>query len=222
MTLEITTIESHYSILTVNCYLIRTAAGYFLIDSGLLKARAGLVKALESAGCRPGNLKLILLTHGDLDHTGNAAWLRQKFGAKIALNRNDLENVETGDMFANKSTNPVAKTIARAMFALLGLSAFDRFTPDLFLEDGQDLASLGVEATAINVPGHSKGSTAFLTSAGDLFCGDLLENTRKPAINSLADDPVQLNASAQRLKSYPIKTVYPGHGGPFAMETLFN
>jgi glyoxylase-like metal-dependent hydrolase (beta-lactamase superfamily II) len=149
-----------------------------LIDSGLSKARADLVKALESAGCRPGDLKLILLTHGDLDHTGNTAWLRQKFGTKIALNRNDLENVETGDMFANKTTNPVAKTIVRAMFSLLGLSAFDRFTPDIFLEDGQDLSGFGLEATAIHVPGHSKGSLAFLTAAGDLFCGDLLENTK--------------------------------------------
>jgi hypothetical protein len=107
MAQEITTIVSHYSIISVNCYLVRNAAGYFLIDSGLSKTRADLLKGLESAGCRPGDLKLILLTHGDLDHTGNSTCLRQKFGAKIAMHRGDLENVESGDMFANKSTNPV-------------------------------------------------------------------------------------------------------------------
>jgi hydroxyacylglutathione hydrolase len=220
MAQEITTIVSHYSIVSANCYLVRNAAGCFLVDSGIAKTRAGLVKDLEAAGCRPGDLRLILLTHGDLDHTGNAAFLHLKYGAKIAMHRDDLVNVETGDMFANKNANPFAKSIARAMFFVMGLSVFDTFTPDVFLEDEQDLSVFGINATAIHLPGHSKGSMAYLTDVGDLFCGDQFENTKKPAPNSLADDAVLLSASAARLKSYPIKTVYPGHGYPFPWEQL--
>ena len=218
--MQITPLFSKYSFLSVNCYLIKNEAAYFLVDSGIAKTQDALVKDLEAAGCRAGNLKLILLTHGDLDHSGNCAALRRKYGGKIAMHRADLVNVQTGDMFANKSTNPIARTSVNGMFAVMGLNAFERFMPDLFLTDGQDLSEFGLKATAIHVPGHSKGSMAFLTKEGDLFCGDLLENTKKPVTNSLADDVNQLKASARRLSQYPIKTVYPGHGGPFAWEQL--
>ena len=38
-----------------------------------------------TAGCKLGSLKLIVLTHGDFDHTGNAAYLRHKYAIKIAM-----------------------------------------------------------------------------------------------------------------------------------------
>ena len=74
---------------SVNCYLIETGAGYVLIDTGGSNSRKELVRELESAGCKPGLLKLIVLTHGDFDHTGNAAYLRNTFGGKIAMHMDD-------------------------------------------------------------------------------------------------------------------------------------
>jgi hydroxyacylglutathione hydrolase len=55
---------------SVNCYLIKTEAGYVLIDTGSSNQRAALEHELHNAGCQPGNLKIIVLTHGDFDHTG--------------------------------------------------------------------------------------------------------------------------------------------------------
>ncbi|HWR70506.1 MAG TPA: MBL fold metallo-hydrolase, partial [Dehalococcoidia bacterium] len=56
----------------VNCYLIETDSGFVLIDTGASNRRKDIEKELESAGCKPGDLKLIILTHGDFDHMGNA------------------------------------------------------------------------------------------------------------------------------------------------------
>jgi len=196
------------------------SAGFFLIDSGLALKRDSLVHALELAGCQPGNLKLIILTHGDLDHSGNGDFVRQHFGAKIAMHSGDLANVESGDMFANKKINPIARGIVNILFSVTGLAAFNTFTPDIFFEDGQTLDEYGWQATVIHLPGHSKGSIGILTADGDLFCGDLLENTRKPAVNTLGDNLDQLKASAERLKDFQIKTVYPGHGQPFLLSQL--
>jgi len=78
---------------------METDAGFILIDTGCSNKRVELEKRLESAGCKPGDLKLIVLTHGDFDHTGNAAYLRKKFGAKIAMHHEDSGMVERGDMF---------------------------------------------------------------------------------------------------------------------------
>jgi glyoxylase-like metal-dependent hydrolase (beta-lactamase superfamily II) len=212
---EIKTFLSASMGISANCYLLHFGGGYFLIDTGLAKGRAHLERDLRSSGCRPGDLKLVILTHGDLDHSGNSAYLREQYGAKIAMHRADLLNVESGDMFANKSVNPLARSIANSFFALTGMNRFDRFTPDVFLEDEQSLSSFGLDATILHLPGHSKGSIGVLTGDGNLFCGDLLENTHRPAVNSLGDDRPQMAASAEGLKGYPIKMVFPGHGKPF-------
>jgi len=70
----------------------------------------------------------------------------------------------------------------------------------------------------LHIPEHSEGSIGILTSGGDLFCGDLLENTDEPDLNSNMDDLAATNASVEKLKKLSIKTVYPGHGKPFPME----
>ncbi len=51
----------------VNCYLIRDSAGHALIDTGGSNARRELQRELANAGCTPGSLKLVILTHGDFD-----------------------------------------------------------------------------------------------------------------------------------------------------------
>lgn len=65
---EIKAITLHY-LIDVNNYLVKTGDSYILIDTGFSTKRTDFEKELESAGVRPGNLKLIILTHGDFDHT---------------------------------------------------------------------------------------------------------------------------------------------------------
>lgn len=168
-----------------NCYLIETDAGYVLIDTGGSNSRKELVRELESAGCKPGLLKLIVLTHGDFDHTGNAAYLRHAFGGKIAMHRDDLGMVERGDMFVNRKKPNIL--IRRMLPIFSGFGRSERFAPDLLVEDGDDLSEYGIDASVISIPGHSKGSIGILTAGSDLFCGDLLVNTDKPVPNSLDD-----------------------------------
>jgi hydroxyacylglutathione hydrolase len=59
----------------VNFFLLSTASGCLLIDTGSASARTKLLAELERLGCTAGSLNLVLLTHGDYDHTGNAAVL---------------------------------------------------------------------------------------------------------------------------------------------------
>jgi len=119
-----------YKLGTVNCYLIEIDTGHILIDTGCSNNRNDLEKEFESADCKPENLRLIILTHGDFDHTGNAAYLREKFGAKIAMHRDDSGMVERGDMFWNRRKgNILLGLIARILF---GFGKKERFKPDLY------------------------------------------------------------------------------------------
>jgi len=64
---------------SVNCYIVKNGNDYVLIDTGPSNKRFDIEKELKDAGCTPENLNLIILTHGDFDHTGNADYLREKF-----------------------------------------------------------------------------------------------------------------------------------------------
>lgn len=201
---------------SVNCYLIKINANFVLIDTGTSGNRGEIENQLEKAGCKPGNLNLILITHGDSDHAGNAAYLRDKYGTKIAMHQGDSGMVQKGDMLWNRKGNPISKIIKPFM----GLSKSNRFTPDFYVEDGYDLTNYGLNAQVIHIPGHSLGSLGILTDQGDLFCGDLLINTDKPVLNSIMDDKKAANLSIEKLEKLNIVNVYPGHGEPFPWDFL--
>jgi hydroxyacylglutathione hydrolase len=205
-------------LMSVNCYLVKTPTGYILIDTGLPKRRSDLVRELEAAGCKPGDLKLIIITHGHIDHNGNTAYLRERYDAKIAMHGGDSEMAESGDMFVGMKGLAVA--VIRLLLPLVGMSRYDSFRPDITLGDGHDLSEHGFDARVVHIPGHSKGSIGVLTAGGDLFCGDLLTNTDRPAKNTLIDDSAELDASVEKLRTLEIGTVYPGHGKPFQMEQI--
>ncbi len=217
----------------VNCYLAKTDVGDVLIDTGFLSKRAKLEQALQAAGCRPGNLNLIILTHGDTDHADNAAYLREKYGAKIALHHVEAPIVECGDMSSARQAKPdKIGLIFKVMIPLAPLffktNAFEYFKPDFTIDEGFNLSEYGFDAKVLHLPGHSKGSIGVLTpedfalqppaTGPVVFCGDLLYNfIGKPScqlIDSLAD----FNASLDKLKQLEVKTVYPGHGKPFLLE----
>ncbi len=210
---------------TVNCYLLRADPGYVLVDTAFASNRAGLERELEDAGCRPGELRLIVMTHGDLDHTGNGAYLRGKYHAKIAMHRDEFRVTENGDntLSRGKMTLPrrvFSKIAIKALSLLIRPGKFERFRPDLAVDDGHDLSEYGLDAKVLHLPGHSRGSIGILTVDGDLFCGDLLWNMRGPDTHRIVDDPTELKASVERLKSLGVSMIYPGHGKPFRIESF--
>ena len=206
----------------VNCYLAAVGDGYILIDTAIPAKRHDVEQGLRDAGCLPGNVKLIVLTHGDSDHAGNAAHLRETYGAQIAMHTGDAGMVERGDMNWNRKAKPDKFSLAfRAIsvFAKLFVRSgrFEVFAPDLTIDEGFDLTQYGLDARILHIPGHSKGSIGVLTSAGDLFCGDLLYNMGKPG-TLFIDDLQDFNSSIEKLRSLKVTTVYPGHGKPFSMK----
>ena len=204
---------------SVNCYLLDPGSGFVLIDTGGSNQRRQLEAEIERAGCRTGDLRLIILTHGDFDHTGNAAYLRGRYATRIAMHAGDAGMAEDADMFFNRSKgNPLFSAVIPIFF---GFRKADRFSPDISLQDEAGLAEFGLDAQVLSIPGHSKGSIGILTASGDLFCGDLLTSSDQgPALNSIMDDPLTAAASLEKLKRLPIRTVYPGHGDPFRLEQL--
>ena len=73
----------------------------------------------------------------------------------------------------------------------------------------------------LHLPGHTRGSLGVLTSAGDLFCGDLMDSMMgTPSLQFFINDMEQAQASLARLRDLEIGTVYPGHGRPFTLAQV--
>lgn len=202
----------------VNCYLAKCTEGFVLIDTGLSTKRSALLQELEKVGCNPGTLKLVLITHGDSDHAGNGAYLKDTYGVKVGMHPMDAGMVERGDMSWNRKAKPDKMSLLLRLIGVLAEGVvrrhkFETFEPDIEVEEGFNLARYGFNARVVHIPGHSKGSIGVLTEDGNLYCGDFLYNM--PGMNHV-DDLDARNVSLAKLKKLDIRMVYPGHGKPIA------
>ena len=69
-----------YRLNIVNCYLLRGAAGWTLLDTGLntAAARAQWGAAMKTLNFKPDDIEKIVLTHMHPDHFGLAGWWQQQ------------------------------------------------------------------------------------------------------------------------------------------------
>jgi glyoxylase-like metal-dependent hydrolase (beta-lactamase superfamily II) len=222
----------------VNCYLAKSEEGFVLFDTGgyitldkqQSNRREALVRELDKAGCKPGNLKAIILTHGDNDHVTNAAYLRDKYKTIIAIHKDDkelVENVTVDRMMANfRFQSLVLILISKLMSKQIRkmnaniLENYTNFTPDIYLKEGDNLSQYGFDARIIDLPGHTAGSIGILFGHGELISGDIFANNKKPAYAPNALDFKQMKNSAKKLLPLKITKVYPGHGDPFEFNEI--
>jgi glyoxylase-like metal-dependent hydrolase (beta-lactamase superfamily II) len=211
----------------VNAYLLKNKNDYFLIDTGLAMNRSKLEKALEQEGVKPGDIKLVIITHGDIDHIGNCAYLQKKYGLKIAVHEAEAKQCRTGKLNSSRKrkASGLAKIISYIRYAFVVKPMMKKFPPetfepDMIISDGQDFHKIGFDAKAVFIPGHTMGSIGILTADGDFFSGDTLINREQPMTAYIIENETLLSASLEKIKSLSIRNVYPGHGKPFPMSEL--
>jgi glyoxylase-like metal-dependent hydrolase (beta-lactamase superfamily II) len=139
----------------VTVYLIKTGSGYILIDTGLIKNR--LKASLKKAGINIDDVKWILLTHSDTDHT---AALNLFPNAAIHMGKDELPLIDG--------------TIKRNFFGGNKLPPGINIGKITLLSDGQELLFGGAKVKCISAPGHTNGSMLYLFDNKYLFSGDAL------------------------------------------------
>jgi hydroxyacylglutathione hydrolase len=203
-----------------NCYLLRGEGGVVLIDPGPPGGAPMVIAGAEAAGIHPDEIRLILVTHGHLDHYGGAAEVKAWCGAPVASSPAEPE-------FTQKRRNalPPAQTLQGSVlrwFYLL-LSPLTHLTPleaDLLLDAGTDLAPYGVKAETVLLPGHAPGSLGVITPEGDAFVADTLVNYTGPSQPIYLSDREAWRQSCERIRALEPRMVYVGHGEPFPGDKL--
>jgi hydroxyacylglutathione hydrolase len=203
-----------------NCYLLQGARGTVLIDAGPRGGAPKIVAGIGTAGIQPKDVRLILVTHGHLDHYGAANEVKAWCGAPVAAYHSE-------PAFSQNKRNavPPAQTLRGSMvrwlyFLLSPLFPFAPLEADILLDDGADLSPYGVDAHVVLVPGHSPGSLAVITAEGEAFVGDLLVNYVVPSRPMYLSDRRAWQQSYEHLGAIKPRTVYVGHGEPFPGDKL--
>lgn len=202
-----------------NAYLIKSRRP-ILVDTGAPGDEGRILRALAAQGLRPGDLGLILLTHGHVDHFGSAAALKRATGAPLAVHADDAAGLRAGHIPSPLSATGLEGRLLRPF---LPWSA-EPVAPDLLLDERFDLSAYGVDGRLLHTPGHSPGSISLLLSSGDLFAGDLLRGGfmggrlrgRLPNLPFYVDQPALLARSIAQILDLPATTIYVGHGGPLS------
>lgn len=180
-------------------YAVLESDGITLIDTGFPQFSYEIMEELRTLGQHRLPLKQILLTHGDLDHIGNAAWLQEKNDCLVWISKTE-ESYFTG----KRSRLPNKQAMCQEM----GLRQ-PRFT---FYPENKLVGPFQI----LNTPGHTAGHVCILYEqvlfGGDLF--SISEGHFCGANPEWTEDLDLASCSLELLRPYKFTMLCPGHGMP--------
>jgi glyoxylase-like metal-dependent hydrolase (beta-lactamase superfamily II) len=207
----------------VAAYLVDTEDGVTLVDAGLAGHWRDLVTELAGMGRSVGDIRGLVITHGDTDHIGFAERLRRDHGVPVYVHEADAARargeVKTKPSWGRVKLGATARFMAYAMRK--GGLRTTYLTQVVTVYDGEVLDLPGAPRV-IALPGHSPGSIAIHVPIADaVFVGDglttrhVLTGRRGPQPAPFTDDPQQALGSLGRLEGLQATWVLPGHGPPW-------
>lgn len=194
-----------------NCYIVSNAENAVLVDTCREKYREKILNA-----CKPYNIRLLILTHGHLDHVQNAAYLAKELDVPIAMSMADVELIDNNIAQSLDAESFMGKIVLAVSIKSLSTEKFTRFTPDVFLEEGDNLRAYGINAEILALPGHTDGSVAVDVDGKHLIVGDALMNMFYPTVSMLYHDKEVMLKSAERIGNLGERVIYFGHGKPLS------
>jgi metallo-beta-lactamase class B len=130
-------------------FLFTTSEGHILMNTGMPSSGPMIVASLRELGIKPEDIKMMINGHAHIDHAGAFAYLKQQFGARLAVMQDDVAAMESGDRddfkYANDFVYPPVKV-------------------DRILRDGDAIKMGEVLLTAYHTPGHTRGATTWIAS----------------------------------------------------------
>lgn len=197
-----------------NCYIISNGENAVLADTCRKEYREKILNA-----CKPYKMRLLVLTHGHVDHVQNAAFLSEKLQIPIAMCREDADLIKNNMVQPLEAQSIMGKIVLAASIKSFQKDIIPSFSPDIWLSEGDSLDDYGISAKIISVPGHTNGSIAIDAAEKYLIVGDALMNMFYPSVSLLYHDKGVMLKSAERISGMGERIIYFGHGKPLSNRT---
>ena len=222
----------------VNAYAIEDGRGGALFfDSGIgtPDGVAALHAGAAAAGVDLRRCTQVVVSHGHVDHFGNAQLLAELSGAPVRLHPGDTEKVVGQDVGETRAPAYSAYLLRQGVAAdqvprLLAIGRHSgrfsrRVDPGRVrpLVEGEHLRVGALRLEVLHLPGHTPGLVCLWDAKhGLLFADDhLLARTSPNPFLELVDERttrrslVQYLHSIARVRALDVEWVLPGHGAPF-------
>ncbi len=210
-----------------NAWILHHGGEAVLIDTGTCRDRQRLLSALKSVLPSGFRLSSVLLTHGHCDHSGNAAYLGETFGARIHAHALEVPYIATPRTYV--PPGPRRFSLSGLLFgAGEVLFPVKRRPVDAVVADGDTVESPIGPLRVLFTPGHTAGHVSYLQEKeGWLFSGDALL-TIVPWIRRrglclplpvFSMDLAEGRRSARRIAEIGPSALLAGHGAPWMEDT---
>ena len=215
---------------TMNVYWIDDSPRT-LVDAGI-KTEASfetLKKGLETIGYSLSSIERILITHGHIDHYGQAKRLSSLSGAPIHIHPKEYGRIRSmihslGILKSIMLRNGVPEGLVNEAIQYIesAQNMVDPLEEAFFLNDGDAVSFKSMTWKTIHCPGHAPGLICFYWPEKKiLFTGDhlLKEITPNPVLNVPENRPPyrypslkEYLASLEKIERLDISFVFSGHG----------
>ncbi len=198
---------------TVAAFVIETADGPVLIETGPHSTFPVLEQGLADLGYNPGQIAHVLLTHIHFDHAG-AAWAMARAGAKIHVHPFGVRHLEN----PAKLYDSAKRIYGEMMEPLWGIMQPIPAEQLDAVEDGQSLMIGEQTFTAWHTPGHAKHHIAWqvgnIVFSGDVAGCKIGEGPVSPPCPPPDIDIEAWLASIDRVEALEPSRIYLTHFGP--------
>lgn len=133
-------------------HILETKDGLIMFDSGYQETLYVVIDNMYRVGLNPHDIKMILHTHGHIDHFGATPALIEMTGAKAGIGEPDKTYVTDKE---NLSWADELELPHRS------------FIPDFTYSDGDVISFGGVDIKCVATPGHTPGTTTFVFDVTD-------------------------------------------------------
>ena len=135
-------------------WLITTSDGHILLNTGMPESGPLMEASIKKLGFKPEDIKILLTCHAHVDHVGGLSYMKNISGAQVVMMDREVALIQSG---------------GKEDFNYGSISAF-RFAPvqvDRVIHDGDSVRLGKVSMKAVLTPGHTRGSTTWVTEVMD-------------------------------------------------------